>query len=62
MGYNEIIQLLADHGANVNVKTKSGRTPLTLAIASGQRRGTTSYDPGDRRSTEALLRRLGATE
>src|SRR5262245_38730361 len=62
MGYNEIIQLLADKGANVNVKTKSGRTPLTLAIASGQRRGTTSYDPGDRRNTEALLRRLGATE
>ena len=62
MGYNQIIQLLADKGANVNVKTKSGRTPLTLAIASGQRRGTTSYDPGDRRSTEALLRRLGATE
>jgi uncharacterized protein len=62
MGYNQIIQLLADKGANVNVKTKNGRTPLTLAIAAGQRRGTTSYDPGDRRSTEALLRRLGATE
>lgn len=62
MGYNQIIQLLVDKGANVNVKTKNGRTPLALAIASGQRRGTTSYDPGDRRSTEALLRRLGATE
>jgi ankyrin repeat protein len=62
MGYNEIIQLLVDRGADINVKTKSGRTPLTLAIAAGQRRGTTSYDPGDRRSTEALLRRLGATE
>jgi uncharacterized protein len=62
MGYNQIIQLLVDKGANINVKTKSGRTPLTLAIASGQRRGTTSYDPGDRRSTEALLRRLGATD
>lgn len=62
MGYNQIIELLVDKGANVNVKTKSGRTPLTLAIASGQRRATTSYDPGDRRSTEALLRRLGATE
>jgi ankyrin repeat protein len=62
MGYNQIIELLADKGANVNVKTKSGRTPLTLAIAAGQRRGTTSYDPGDRRSTEALLRRLGAAE
>ena len=62
MGYNDIIQLLVEKGANVNVKTKSGRTPLALAIASGQRRGTTSYDPGDRRSTEALLRRLGATE
>jgi len=62
MGYNQIIQRLVDKGANVNVKTKTGRTPLALAIASGQRRGTTSYDPGDRRSTEALLRRLGATE
>jgi ankyrin repeat protein len=62
MGYNGIVQLLADSGANVNVRTKSGRTPLALAIASGKRRGTTSYDPGDRRSTEALLRRLGAVE
>jgi ankyrin repeat protein len=62
MGYNQIIQLLVEKGASVNVKTKSGRTPLMLAIASGQRRGTTSYDPGDRRSTEALLRSLGATE
>lgn len=62
MGYNQIIRLLVDKGANLNVKTKGGRTPLTLAIASGQRRGTTSYDPGDRRSTEALLRSLGAIE
>ena len=62
MGYNAIIQRLVDKGANVNLKTKAGRTPLALAIASGLRRGTTSYDPGDRRSTEALLRRLGAHE
>lgn len=62
MGYNQIIRLLVEKGADVNVKAKGGRTPLTLAIASGQRRGTTSYDPGDRRSTEALLRSLGATE
>jgi ankyrin repeat protein len=63
MGYNQVIQLLVDKGANVNVKTKDGRTPLALAIAAGQRRATaTSYDPRDRRSTEALLRRLGATE
>jgi uncharacterized protein len=62
MGYNGIIQLLVDRGADLNVKTKSGRTPLALAIAAGMRRGTTSYDPRDRRSTEALLRSLGATE
>ncbi len=62
MGYNQVIQLLLSKGADINVRTTSGRTPLALARAAGQRRGTTSYDPGDRRSTEALLRRLGATE
>jgi uncharacterized protein len=62
MGYNRVIEMLVGKGADVNVRTKSGRTPLALAIAAGRRRGTTSFDPGDRRSTEALLRQLGGVE
>jgi ankyrin repeat protein len=61
MGYNQVIQLLVDKGADINVRTKAGKTPLALVIAAGQRRGTTSYDPRDRLSTEALLKRLGAS-
>jgi hypothetical protein len=28
MGYVPVVQLLADHGANVNAKNKRGQTPL----------------------------------
>jgi uncharacterized protein len=63
MGYTQVIELLAEKGANINARDKDERTPLALASRAGQRRPTaTSFDPTDRRSTVALLRRLGASQ
>jgi ankyrin repeat protein len=72
-GNDAIVQLLADHGANLNLKDKRGQTPLAVVMAAGRRRGTAAAD-GDldvtgepdavrpRGDTAELLRKLGATE
>ncbi len=58
---NTVVQLLADRGAELDVKNKAGRTPLALAIAAERRRaGRPDLDDGE--STADLLRKLGATE
>ena len=66
MGFDSVVQLLADKGANVNVKNKRGQTPLTLARGGSDRRAMPADDeagPGSTgASTTALLRKLGATE
>jgi ankyrin repeat protein len=65
MGYDSVIQLLADKGANLNVKNKRGQTPLGLLTrargpADGGAGGDVYGGPGVRQSTVALLRKLGA--
>jgi len=67
-----LVQLLADHGANLNLKNTRGQTPLALVMAAGRRRGVAaSADPDVAGEPEAakprqddtaeLLRKLGAT-
>ena len=66
MGFDSVVQLLADKGADVNVKNKRGLTPLAFARGNNGRRGFAGDDeagPGaSGASTTALLRKLGATE
>jgi ankyrin repeat protein len=64
MGYNTVVQFLADHGAEINRKNARGQTPLT-AIAGRRGEGATAADRAaqtPRQSTADLLRRLGAAE
>ena len=66
MGFDSVVQLLADRGADVNVKNKRGLTPLAIARGGGGRRALTPDDEAgpdsSGASTTALLRRLGAAE
>ena len=58
LGYNTIVQFLADEGADVNAKNTRGQTPLSLAEA--QQPLTGNYNDNDHAITADLLRRLGA--
>ena len=49
-GHADIVRLLLDHGADVNVKNKAGSTPLAIAVEKG------------RKAIAELLRRHGARE
>jgi ankyrin repeat protein len=76
LGYDTVIQFLADHGAPINAKNARGLTPLgTLLSAGGRgRRGGTADTNGadltgvdapvesPHQSTAALLRKLGAIQ
>jgi ankyrin repeat protein len=60
-----VVQLLADHGADLEIKNKRGLTPLGLTTLQATRAQTASGYlalPDDRRSTTELLRKLGARE
>jgi ankyrin repeat protein len=64
LGYDRVIQLLADRGAQVNTKNKRGQTPLAVLIAA---RGQTARVADSarqiaRQSTVDLLHKLGAVE
>jgi uncharacterized protein len=73
-GHDSVVQFLADHGAELNVKNKSGLTPLAALSAPAKRKyqlaaaagggDSASEDPAQaaRLRTAALLRKLGATE
>ena len=50
LGYDTVVQLLAEHGANVNVKNKRGITPL--------RRGDVRINGRQRTSRGACRRRF----
>jgi ankyrin repeat protein len=67
LGYDTVIQLLAENGADLNVRNVRGQTPLSAltggrAPAAGA--GAAALPPRQtpRPSTEALLRRLGAVQ
>jgi ankyrin repeat protein len=71
MGYNTVVQLLVDRGAQLNARNKRGLTPLGALLGGGRGgrgRGAAAADAGDNPSagpssgTIALLRQLGATE
>ncbi|MEO8052903.1 MAG: ankyrin repeat domain-containing protein, partial [Acidobacteriota bacterium] len=74
-GYDTVVQFLADHGAELNAKNKSGLTALAVLSAPAKRKyqlaaasagggDVASEDPAQakRLRTAALLRKLGATE
>jgi ankyrin repeat protein len=54
------VKLLAEHGAQLDVKDKQGRTPLDFALGAGGR-GRAGALPIPRETTAALLRQLKAT-
>jgi ankyrin repeat protein len=51
------VKLLAEHGAELDIKDKQGRTPLDFALGAGGR-GRAGGPPVVRESTAALLRQL----
>jgi ankyrin repeat protein len=64
LGYERVIQQLADAGARLDVKNAKGLTALTqlTARAGGALRAPDRSSRGARESTIALLRKLGAAE
>jgi hypothetical protein len=59
MGYDRVVQLIAEKGAKLNLKNNKGLTPL--AILSGRMRGNPQNSPALLAAID-LLRKLGATE
>jgi len=55
-GWNSVVQLLAEHGTDVNAISKSGTTPWRAASGEGDRLGGVLFNP----DTAALLVKLGA--
>jgi len=55
-GWNSVVQLLADHGTDVNAISKSGTTPWRAAAGEGDRLGGVLFNL----DTAALLVKLGA--
>ena len=60
--FNVVIQFLADHGADLNVKNKRNETPLSLALADRRDVGAGDLRHARRLETAELLRKLGAEE
>ncbi len=54
-GADLIVQFLADHGANFNVKNKQNRTPLDVALGVG---GVANTGGEAHPTTAALIRRI----
>jgi ankyrin repeat protein len=63
LGYDPVVQFLADNGAELNVRNTRGRTPL--AALRGRDQGAGAVDPSGEnapKSTVDLLRKLGGVE
>jgi ankyrin repeat protein len=65
LGFDTVVQFLADNGADVNVKNKRGLTPLGALTSAGK--GRRAADDGyttqiTNPTTVALLRKLGGVE
>ena len=56
LGWNRLLRLLVDHGANVNVVSRPGTTPYLAATGFGDRQGGVNYNE----ETAELLVELGA--
>jgi ankyrin repeat protein len=61
-GFDSVIALLAEYGADVNARNRRKETPLAMALAARPDIGVSSQDSRGRQSTIDLLRRLGAKE
>jgi ankyrin repeat protein len=64
-GFDAVIQLLVERGANVNVKNKRGQTPLKLTAPRARNAAAgdaAELNAGELKSTADLLRKLGAQE
>ena len=67
LGFDTVVQFLADKGADLNVKNKRGLTPLASLTKGGRgRRGGAAnddYEPSvAKTSTVTLLRKLGGVD
>jgi hypothetical protein len=67
MGYDPVVQALAEKGADLNVKNKRGQTPLAALTkgrgpAAAAAAGDASGVSASNQNTAALLRKLGAVE
>jgi len=60
-GWNDVVQFLVDHGANLNATDRQGKTAIDSAMgrAGGNSRGGQRVDVHE--DTAALLKKLGAT-
>ena len=56
-GADVIVQYLAEHGADINAKSKRGYTPIDAAIGKGGQQLPIPHD-----TTIALLKKLGGRE
>jgi ankyrin repeat protein len=62
-GYDTVVRLLAEHGADLNVRNKRGLTPLGVLLRrTGDGASTADAGGRSRSSTVDLLRKLGAME
>jgi ankyrin repeat protein len=64
LAVNGVVQVLVDHGANLQAKNTADQTPLAVALAPPARSPQMNYfyvGVEERKGTAALLRRLGAS-
>jgi ankyrin repeat protein len=66
-GYDAIVQMLVDSGAQINAKNQQGQTPLGLLLGGRRGRGganafVSTYAQSSHPTTVELLRKLGAVE
>ena len=59
-GWNKLVQLLVENGANVNAVSKAGITPWLAASGLGDRFGGVLYNPADGRVARAARSRSQA--
>jgi uncharacterized protein len=61
-GYTDVVKLLAERGADLNVRNSRGLTPLGALAASSGSKNTDASAPPSRQRMMDLLRSLGASE